>query len=162
LSVLRVVVPARDVPLAKKEVWPLKLAGPNGTVWPGCVQPCAIGNGKWQRRPAVAVIEALDGVGPAIPARIVVPPPRNGVVRRVAVRGVREDVAGVMGNDVEDDVDPLLMSGLDKVAELLARPEVGVHVEEVLDPVAVIGRLERDLAEDGADPQGGDAEPPKI
>jgi hypothetical protein len=37
-----------------------------------------------------------------------------------------------------------------------------VHVEEVLDPVAVIGRLERDLAEDGADPQGGDAEPPKI
>ena len=57
---------------------------------------------------------------------------------RVAVRGVGEDVAGVVGDDVEDDVDALLVGGLDEVAELLARSEVRVDVEEVLDAVAVV------------------------
>src|SRR5262249_6314092 len=32
----------------------------------------------------------------------------------------------------------------------------------VLDAVAVVARLERDLAKDRADPQGGDAEPPEV
>ena len=83
-------------------------------------------------------------------------------MRRVAVRVVGEDVAGVVGDDVEDDVDALLVGGLDEVAELLARAEVGVHVEEVLDAVAVVARLEGDLSEDRADPQRGDAEPPEV
>src|SRR5208337_1225533 len=37
-----------------------------------------------------------------------------------------------------------------------------VDVEEVLDAVAVVTRLERHLAEDGADPQGADAEPAQV
>src|SRR5262249_20195024 len=45
---------------------------------------------------------------------------------------------------------------------LLAGAEVGVHVEEVLDAVAVVARLEGDLPERRADPQGGDAEPPQV
>ena len=121
-----------------------------------------IGRVERQRRPAVAVVEALDGVRLAVPARVVVPLARSRVVRRVAIRVVGEDVARVVGDDVEDDVDPLLVGGLDEVAELLARPEVRIHVEEVLDAVAVVARLERDLPEDGADPQGGDAEPPQV
>jgi hypothetical protein len=70
-------------------------------------------------------------------------------VHRVAVRGVAEDVAGVVGNDVKNDVDPLLVGGLDEVAELLARTEMRIDVEEVLDAVAVIARLEGDLPEMG-------------
>ena len=83
-------------------------------------------------------------------------------MRRVAIRIVGEDVAGVVGDDVEDDVDPLLVGGLDEVAELLACPEMRIHVEEVLDAVAVVARLEGDLPEDRADPQGGDAEPTQV
>src|SRR5262245_44641375 len=67
-----------------------------------------------------------------------------------------------MGDDVEDDVNPLVVRGLDKVAELLARPEMRIYVEEVLDAVAVVTRLEGDLFEDRADPQGRDAEPPEV
>src|SRR5262249_30493640 len=76
--------------------------------------------------------------------------------------GVAEDVAGVVGNDVENDVDPLLVGGLHKVAELLARPEMRIDVEEVLDAVAVVARLEWDLPEDRADPESGDAEPSQV
>jgi len=50
----------------------------------------------------------------------------------------------------------------DEIAELLARAEVRIDVEKVLNPVAVVARLERDLPEDRADPQGGDAEPPEV
>src|SRR5262249_52922202 len=140
----------------------LEFPGPNGAVRPGCLQPRAVGHVERQCRPAVAVVEALNRVRLAVPTRVVVPPARNGVVRAVTIRGVGEDVAGVVSDDVEYDVDPLFVRGLDELAELLARPEMRINVEEILDPVAVVGRLERDLAEDGADPQGGDAEPPKI
>ena len=83
-------------------------------------------------------------------------------MRRVAVRVVGEDVTRVVGDDVEDDVDALLVGGLDEVTELLARPEMGVHVKKVLDAVAVVARLEGDLAKGRADPQCGDAEPPQV
>ncbi len=149
-------------PLRRNRSGLLELAGPNGAVRPGRLQSARIGRVERQRRPAVAVVEALDGVGLAVPARVVVPPARSRVVRRVAIRVVGEDVAGVVGDDVEDDVDPLLVGGLDEVAELLARPEMRIHVEEVLDAVAVVARLERDLPEERADPQGGDAEPPQV
>src|SRR5262249_9801203 len=155
-------IPVRDVPLAKKEIGSLKLAGPDGPVRPGCFQPGGIGHVKWQCRPAIAVVETLDGVSLAIPARVVVPLARSRVACRVAVRGVGEDAAGVVGDDVEDDVDALLMGGLDKVAELRPCPEMRIHVKEVLDPVAMVARLERDLPEDRADPQGGDAESPEV
>src|SRR5262249_49809372 len=152
----------RDVPFAKKQIWSLKLARPDGAVRPGCLQPSAIGHVKWQRRSAVAVIEAEDRVWLAVPARIVVTLARSRVVGRVAIRGVAEDVSGVVGDDVEDDVDPLVVGRSDEVAEFLARPEMRIHVEEVLDAVAVVCRFERNLPENGADPQGGDAEPPQV
>src|SRR5262249_53802024 len=115
-----------------------------------------------QRRPAGAVVEALDGVRLAVPARIVVRPARSRLLGRVAIRRVREDVAGVVGDNVEDDVDPMRMGGPDEVAELFSGSEMRIDVEEVLDAVAVVGRLERDLPENGADPQGSDAEPLEI
>src|SRR5262249_1462694 len=83
-------------------------------------------------------------------------------MRRVAVRGVSKDIAGVMGDDVQNDVDSMLVRSRDEVAELLARPEMRIDVEEVLDAVAVVARLERHLPEYRADPQGGDAQPPEV
>src|SRR5262249_22753216 len=153
---------ARDAPLAQEQVGPLELAGPDSAVRPGLRQAVALGGEKWQRRLTVAVVEALDGVGPAVPARIVVPAPRSRVVGHVAVRVITEDIPRMMSDDVENDVDALLVGGLDEVAELFPRAEVGVHVEEILDAIAVVARLEGDLAEWRANPQGGDAKTPQV
>ena len=164
LGVLGVVVPVGDVPLAEEQLGRWNSRGqiaPSGQA-ASSVRPRRRAVAERQRRPPVAVVEARDGVGPAVPARVVVPPSRGRVVRRVAVGVIGEDVAGVVGNDVEDDVDALLVGGLDEVAELLARAEVRVHVEEVLDAVAVVARLECDLAERRADPQRGDAQPAEV
>ena len=73
LGILRVVIPIRDVPLAKEQVRPLELPGPNGAVRPGRLQLGAVRRVERQRRPAVTVVEALDGVRLAVPAGIVVP-----------------------------------------------------------------------------------------
>src|SRR5207244_3103655 len=117
-GVFRVVVPVHDVPLAEEQVRALELPRPDRAVGPRRIQGIRLRLPvEWQRRPAFAVVETLDGVRLAVPARVVVPPARGGIVRRVAVRGVAEDVAGVVGNDVENDVDPLFMRGLDTVAE---------------------------------------------
>src|SRR5262245_66090626 len=78
---------------------------------------------------------------------------------RVTVCRVGEHVAGVVGDDIEDHVNAVLMGEIDKVAEVLARAEVRIDVEKVLDAVAVVGRrLECDLAKDRAHPERSDAE----
>ena len=84
------------------------------------------------------------------------------VVGCVPIRGIGEDIAGVVGNDVENDVDSLLVCGLNKVAKLFSCPEVRIHVEKVLNSVTVIARLERHLSENRADPKGSDAETPQV
>jgi len=63
----------------------------------------------------------------------------------------------MVSDDVEDDVNPLVVGGLDEVAKLRARAEMRGHVEKVLDAVAMVARLEGDLPENRADPQGGDS-----
>ena len=68
LGILRVVIPIRDMPLAKEQVRALELPGPNGAVRPSRLQLGAVRRVKRQRRPAVTVVEALDGVGLAVPA----------------------------------------------------------------------------------------------
>ena len=81
LDVLGVVVPVGDVPLAEEQRGPLELPGPDCAVGPGRFQPGGIGRIDGQRRPAVAVVEALDGVRLAVPARVVVRLPRGRIVR---------------------------------------------------------------------------------
>src|SRR4029079_1344507 len=115
-----------------------------------------------ERRLPRAVVEARYRVRPAVPAGVVERAARHRIAGRVAVRVVGEDVAGMVGDHVEDDVNPLLVRGTNEVAELLARAEVRVHIEEVLDAVAVIALLERDLSEWRADPQRSDAEPTQV
>jgi hypothetical protein len=68
----------------------------------------------------------------------------------------------VVGNDVEDDVDPLFVGGLNEVAEFLPRAEVRIYVEEILNSVTMLAWFECDLPEDWTDPQGGYAQPAKV
>jgi hypothetical protein len=71
-------------------------------------------------------------------------------VFHVTIRSVGKDIAGMVGDDVEDDVDPLLVGGLDEVAELLPCPEMRIDIEEVLNAVAVVARLEPTAPEGGS------------
>ena len=76
----------------------------------------------------VAVVKALYGVRVAVPARIVVVLPGVWIPNRVPVRGVIEYIAGVVGDDIEDHVDAVLVGEINEVAEVLPRPEVWIDV----------------------------------
>ena len=73
-------------------------------------------------------------------------------------RHVAPVVAGVVGDDVEDDAQAAGVRVLAQVDEILARAEPRIDLEEVLDAVAVEGVEPGPLLEDRADPQRGDAE----
>ena len=149
--------------LAEKHAKVLELPRPHCAVGPGGFEPSGIGRIAGDRRATVAVVETVHGVRLAVPARIVVRLSGAGILDRVTVRGVSEHVAGVVRDDVEDHIDALLVGGVDEVAEVLARPEMWVDVEEVLDAVTVVARrLECDLAKDRAHPERGDAETLEI
>src|SRR5262245_14362640 len=110
------------------------------------------------RGSTVAIVKAVYGVRLTVPSWIVVDLPGVWIAHRVAVCRVGEHVAGVVGDDIEDHVNAVLMGEVDKGAEVLARTEVRIDVEKILDPVSVVARwLECDLAEDRAYPQRRDA-----
>src|SRR5215475_16053127 len=115
------------------------------------------------RGSTVAIVKAVYGVRLTVPSWIVVDLPGVWIADRVTVCRVGEHIAGVVGDDIEDHVDAVLMSEVDKVAEVLARTEVRIDIEKILDAVTVVARcLECDLAEDRAYPQSRDAETFKI
>ena len=83
---------------------------------------------------------------------------RDGVLRQVrhlprrVVGGVRvvQDVGGVVGDDVEEDLHAAVVGEVDEGLELLVGAQVGVDLREVGDPVAVVaGRLGPRLTLDG-------------
>ena len=87
-----------------------------------------------------------------------------GVVDVCRVR-VAEDVSGVVGDDVEEDLHLLGVRLLDEAAELGVGAEVRVYLGEVGDPVAVVARtlrgtraLDRLVLERRCEPDRGRAE----
>jgi hypothetical protein len=63
------------------------------------------------------------------------------VLRHVAHAGallIPDDVRGVVGDDVEVDLDPARVGGLDQCREVVVGPQVRVDLREVGDPVAVV------------------------
>src|SRR5262245_11394957 len=159
LEVLRVVIPVRNVSLAEKHAQILKFARPEDAVGPDALELSGVGRLRYDRWVPVAVVEALHGVRLAVPTRIVPGLPRSRIAHRVTVRVVGKHVPGVVGDDIQYHIDPVIVGGLHEVTELLARSEMAVDVEEVLDAVTVIAcRIERDLAEDRAYPESSDAE----
>src|SRR5512135_1257190 len=84
------------------------------------------------------------------------------VVTRVALIG--EHVASVIEDDVEDDVEPLRVGGIDQGAQLVVRlggvvREPRLRAEEIVDPVSVVGVPEGEVLEHGAEPGRAGAEP---
>ena len=73
-------------------------------------------------------------------------------------RQVAPVVAGVVGDDVEDDAQAAGVRVLAQVDQVLARSEPRIDLEEVLDAVAVEGVQAGALLEDRPDPQRGHAE----
>jgi hypothetical protein len=150
-AVLRRIVKVRDPALGDETAGTLQLSGPDRSIGPGRVERRGVGRIKREYWPALAVAESFDSV------RLSVPP----WIRQLSVLSdthlishvpVAEHVSGVIENNVEDAVDPQLVRRVDQVAQVFARAEMRVDVEEVLNAISVIGRLERYLLEDGADP----------
>src|SRR5215470_9110851 len=101
------------------------------------------------RGSTVAIVKAVYGVRLTVPSWIVVDLPGVWIPDRVTVCRVGEHVAGVVGDDIEDHINVVLMGEIDKVAKILPRAEVRIDIEKVLDAVAVVARrLECNLAED--------------
>ena len=131
-----------------------------------------IDGGKRDVRLPEGIAPARDRVAVAVPARVhgdaalsvadddavIVP---GGVAVRIV--GVAEHIAGVVEDDVEDDADAVGMRCLHQIDEILARTEVGIDIQKVLDAVAMIGvGVRAHLLERRADPDGGDAQALQI
>ncbi len=106
-----------------------------------------------------AVVELLTG-GVAVGGRLL------GDVGVVAVLGVVDDVGGVVGDDVEEDLDAARVRLVDEGLELGVGAEVRVDPREVGDPVAVVARaglvpgaLDGPVLEARRQPDGGGAHP---
>ena len=70
-------------------------------------------------------------------------------VRRPLVVDVVDDVRGVVGDDVEEDLHPARVRGVDQRAQVGVGPEVRVDLREVRDPVAVVAGRRPVLELDG-------------
>ena len=155
LEILWLVIPVCDASLSQEHLKVLKLFGPDRAVGPRGFEQRPIRRIRGNGRPPLAVIERVYGIRPAVPARVVVLLPSFWILRRVSICSVCEDVPGMMGDNVKNHLDPLLVRGFDESAKIFPRSEVRVDIKKVLDTVAVVGRLERDLAEGGAHPERG-------
>jgi hypothetical protein len=65
----------------------------------------------------------------------------------------------LIDDDVQQHHHAPVMGSVDEVAQVLARAEARVDLQEVLDRVAVIGVEVGALLEGGVDPQTGDPRP---
>ena len=110
-----------------------------------------IQRGEARRAGVVAVVERLAARG-AVGRHVLRDVPRPCALL------VADHVGGVVGDDVEEDLHPLLVRGLDQCGEVGVGAEVGVDLGEVGDPVAVVagGRpvleLDRLVLEDRGQP----------
>ena len=108
---------------------------------------------------AIGVIQVVEDVAVGVGV---------GIVGLVAIDVlsllVGDDVGGVVGDDIEEDVDITRGRAVDDRFQFRVAAEVGVELGEVGDPVAVVaGRclvtfaLDRVVLEHGRHPDGGDA-----
>ena len=158
LAELGVEVPVADLPLARERRRRLQLCGPDGAVGEVRRRDRAERQGRVAGRIAVALDTIDRSVG--LPARFLaheVPLLVEYVAAKLR-RRVREDVARMVEDHVENYPDIVLMCGPDQRDEIVPGAEVRIDIKEILDAVAVIRLLRRDLLEDRAHPDRGDAE----
>jgi hypothetical protein len=154
---LRFVIPIRDRALSGKDRRLLELSGPDGSIWPGVGMLLQIDGFKRQARYAVGIVEASHCVWMSVPARIHVP-----MGSSIAVGMVAKHITSVVQNDVENDIDVGSMGRFHQLHQISPRAEMRVNLEEIVNPVAMVGIVKGNLLEDGTDPYGGHPETLKI
>ena len=150
-EVLRIVVPVSDVTLAAELSEVLELTRPDSSIRPRPFKPSPIP--RFYAWLASTIVEPAHGVRLPVPARIVIGLAGIGIVHHITIMIVSENISRVVGNDVENHVYSMIVRSLDEVAKILTRPKMRVDIKKILNTIAVIARLERNLAKDGAYPQ---------
>src|SRR6185369_2903570 len=84
-------------------------------------------------RNSQAVVESLDRVLIAVETDV-----QAAVFHPVAIRSIAEDVAGVVEDDIKDDVNAVGMGGSDHLPQICQITEVRVHGKEILDAVTMV------------------------
>src|SRR5581483_4375043 len=135
----RIEVPVSNPAFTREHVIVLEVGGPDPAVRKSGRRQGTEG----QRGVAAGVIESLHRIDLPIPGWISV--------------AVRENVSGVIQDDVLDHVDSMRVRRGHEFAEIIACAKVRIDIKEVLYPVAVVGLLKSDLLEYGTDPDRGDA-----
>jgi hypothetical protein len=85
-----------------------------------------------------------------------------GINRVVTIGVVEKHLASVVNDDVEHNANTVSVRSSNQVLEIGSSAEVRINLEEVLDAVSMKGVIDRNLLEDGAEPDGSNAEPLEI
>jgi hypothetical protein len=149
LDIFRIVVPVSDVSTAAELGNVLEFTGPDSAIRPRVFEPSSIVEVPRYGWLTVTIIEPAHGVTISIPARIVVALAGVGIVDQITISAVSKDISRVVGDDVENDVDSMIVGNLHEIAQFLARPKMGVDIKKILDTITVIAGFERDLAKTG-------------
>src|SRR5262249_49130815 len=142
---LRFVIPIRDIALSGKDRRLLEFHGPDGLIWPHGGMLLQIDEFERQARYAVRIMETSHRVWTPVPARIHAP---NG--SSIAVGIVAKHIASVIQDDVENHIDAGSMGRFHHLYQVGTCAEMRVNLEEIVNPVAVVGIVEGNLLEEGA------------
>ena len=112
---------------------------------------------KRQARYTVGIVETSHRVWMPVPARI-----HAAIGSSIAVGIVAKHIASVIHNDIKNHIDAGSMGRFHHLHQVGPRAEMRVDLEEIVNPVAVVGIVEGHLLEDGTDPYGGHPETLEI
>src|SRR5262245_27987263 len=154
---LRFVIPIHDIALSGKDRRLLEFHGPDGPIRPRGGVLLQIDEFKWQARYAVRIMETSHRVWTPVPARLHAPSGSS-----IAVGIVAKHITSVIQDDVENDIDAGSMGRFHHLYQVCTRAEMRVDLEEIVNPIAVVGIVKGNLLEDGTDPYGGHPETLKI
>src|SRR5882724_230912 len=128
-----------DMSLTGERVCRLELRGPNASIGEGLRMGAEVDRRKWKRGIACGVAKSTDAKLLPVPGRIVL--------------FVTEHIAGMIQDDIENDAHPHRMRSVHQPSKIISRAKVGIHIEEVLNTIAMVAVVCIYLLEHRADPQ---------
>src|SRR6266446_391625 len=102
---------------------------------------------KRQARYAIRIVEPSYGVRTSVPTWI-----RPPIGRYIAVGSVAKHIASVIQDDIENHIDLMPMGRFHHLHEVRTGAKMRVDIEEIVNPVAVVGVVEGNLLKDRTDP----------
>ena len=122
-----------------------------------------------RQRPGLGTVSNVVVIGLAVDVTLALVPapvpkrvPAAGVGRSELPARVKPVRTGVVEDHIEQHPKPSLVCLSDELDQVFAGAESRIDVEEVLDPVAVVGVQMPALPEDRAEPDRGDAEAAEV